>query len=69
MSAVTVSSNFKVTIPKDVRKSLNIRPGHRFQVINDEGVLELIPIKDIRSLRGSLKGLKTQVPRDKKSRT
>lgn len=68
MSTVTVSPKFQVVIPENVRKGLNIKPGQKFDVIEFEGCVELVPVKEMRSLRGSLKGLDTDVPRDKKDR-
>ena len=68
MSAVTVSSKYQVVIPEDVRKDMHIKPGQKFEVIVFEGCLELVPIKDVRSLRGSLKGIDTSDLRDKKDR-
>ncbi|MBI3070837.1 MAG: AbrB/MazE/SpoVT family DNA-binding domain-containing protein [Deltaproteobacteria bacterium] len=68
MSRVTVSSKFQVVIPEKIRKSSGIRPGQKFEVIEFEGCLELVPIRDVRDLRGSLKGLETSVRREKKDR-
>lgn len=68
MSTVTVSPKFQVVIPEKVRKGLNIKPGQKFDVIEFEGCVELVPIKDIRTLRGSLKGLDTNIRREKEDR-
>ena len=68
MSTVTVSPKFQVVIPEKVRKDLNIKPGQKFDVIEFEGCVELVPIKDVRTLRGSLKGLDTQVHREREDR-
>lgn len=68
MSIVTVSSKYQVVIPEKVRECLGVKPGQKFEVIEYEGCMEFIPVKDVRSLRGSLKGLDTNVRRDKKDR-
>ena len=68
MSTVTVSPKFQVVIPENVRKGLNIKPGQKFDVIEFEGCVELVPIKEMKSLRGSLKGLDTRVHREKDDR-
>jgi len=68
MSTVTVSPKFQVVIPESVRKNLNIKAGQKFDVIEFEGCVELVPIKDVRSLRGSLKGLDTKVHREQDDR-
>ena len=69
MSTVTVSPKFQVVIPENVRKGLNIKPGQKFDVIEFEGCVELVPVKDVRSLRGSLRGLDTRVHREKGDRS
>jgi AbrB family looped-hinge helix DNA binding protein len=68
MSTVTVSPKYQVVIPELVRKGMKIKPGQKFDVIEFEGCLEFVPLKDIRSLRGSLKGIDTDVPRDRDER-
>jgi AbrB family looped-hinge helix DNA binding protein len=68
MSTVTVSPKYQVVIPEKIRKGMNIKPGQKFDVVEFEGCLEFVPVKDMRSLRGSLKGLDTEVPRDREDR-
>ena len=68
MNIVTVSSKYQVVIPEKVRVGMGIKPGQKFEVMENEGCLEFIPIKNVRSLRGSLKGLDTNVHRDKEDR-
>ena len=68
MSTVTVSPKYQVVIPEKVRKEMGIKPGQKFEVIEYEGCLEFVPVKDIRSLRGSLSGLEADVHRDKADR-
>ncbi|MEW6776598.1 MAG: AbrB/MazE/SpoVT family DNA-binding domain-containing protein [Bdellovibrionota bacterium] len=66
--AVTVSPKYQVVIPEEVRKSLGIKPGQKFDVIEFEGCVELVPIKRIESLRGTLKGISTEVEREREDR-
>ena len=68
MSTVTVSPKYQVVIPEKIRKGMKIKPGQKFDVIEFEGCLELVPIKDMRSLRGTLKGIDTEIPRDREER-
>ena len=64
MEAVTVSSRFKVVIPRAIRESLGIQPGQKFQAIQYENRIELIPVKPIREARGFLKGIDTTIERE-----
>ncbi len=64
MSTVTVSPKFQVVIPKEVREALSIRSGQKVQVMAYKDRIELIPLKPVGELRGFLKGIDTDVPRD-----
>jgi len=64
MQTVTVSPKFQVVIPKSVRETLDLRPGQKMQVIEYEGRIELIPERDIKELRGFLKGINTKFDRE-----
>ena len=64
MQTVTVSPKFQVVIPKSVRETLRLRPGQKMQVVEYEGRIELIPEKDIKELRGFLKGINTNFARE-----
>ncbi len=59
MSTVTVSPKYQIVIPKEIRESLNIRPGQKLAVLKYEHRIELIPFEDIRSLRGLCRGMDT----------
>lgn len=64
MKAVTVSSKFQVVIPREVRESMDLQPGTRVQVLQYENRIELIPLKEPKSLRGFIKGIETEVTRE-----
>ena len=64
MSAVTVSPKFQVVIPLAVRQALGLVPGVRLHVMQFADRIELIPVRTAKSLRGSLAGLDTSVPRE-----
>lgn len=64
MTTLTVSSKYQIVIPARMRESLGIRPGEKLHAIEYRGRIELVPVKSMRSARGSLKGLDTSVPRD-----
>ncbi len=64
MQTVTVSPKYQVVIPKAIREALNLRPGQKMQVVEYNGRIELIPERDIRELRGFLKGINTEFKRE-----
>ena len=64
MSAVTVSPKFQVVIPLAVRQALGLVPGVKLHVVQFADRIELIPVRTAKSLRGTLAGLDTSVPRE-----
>ena len=64
MQTVTVSPKYQVVIPKGIRKSLQLRPGQKMQVVEYDGGIEFIPERDITELRGFLKGIDTTFERE-----
>lgn len=65
MNSVTVSPKFQVVIPKEIRESMGIVSGQKIQMLTYRNRIELIPIKPIKKMKGFLKGIKTDVKRDK----
>jgi len=65
MTAVTVSPKFQIVIPKDVRESMGIFSGQKIQVLTYQNRIELIPIKPMKKMQGFLKGIDTNVERNK----
>lgn len=65
MSAVTVSPKFQVVIPQAVRETMKLAPGAKLQVMQYEDRIEMIPVRSSKSLRGSLRGIDTAVPRER----
>ena len=64
MTTVTVSPKFQVVIPQKIRESLNIYPGQKVQVLSFKGRIEFILLTPPRKMRGFLKGIDTDVPRE-----
>jgi len=64
MQTVTVSPKYQVVIPKAVREALHLRPGQKMQVVEYDGRIELILERDIKELRGFLKGINTEFERE-----
>jgi len=65
METVTVSPKFQVVIPLSVREALDIHPGEKIKVLQYENRIEYIPMRDMKEMRGFLKGIDTTVIREK----
>ena len=65
MPSVTVSPKYQIVIPKAVRESMGIFSGQKIQVLTYQNRIELIPIKPMKKMKGFLKGIDTEVSRDK----
>lgn len=57
MDIVTISPKYQVVIPKSVRERLRLKPGQLVQAIASGDRIELLPVKDVRDLRGVLRGM------------
>ncbi len=64
MQTVTVSPKFQVIIPADIRRNLNLQAGQKIQIIQCGEHIELIPVKPVKAMRGFLRGIDTDVPRE-----
>ena len=64
MPTVTVSPKYQIVIPREVRKSMGIRPGTKVEVFRYGDRIEFVPVRKIRELRGTLRGMDTTVERD-----
>lgn len=64
MPRVTVSSKFQIVIPKEAREKLALAPGQKFEVLVDNGRIQLIPVRPIRQMRGFLVGMDSDIERE-----
>jgi len=64
MTTVTVSPKYQVVIPEDVRKSMGVRPGEKFQVVSYDGRVQFIPLRKMRDMKGWLSGMDTTITRE-----
>jgi len=65
MLTVAVPSIYQVVIPKEIREQLNTKVGQRFQISYYGDRIEFIPQKNIRGMKGFLKGIDTKILREK----
>ncbi len=64
MQTVTVSPQYQVVIPSQVRKALGVEPGQKIQVLLYDNRIEMIPIKPAKEARGFLRGIDTSIDRE-----
>ncbi|MFM8880055.1 MAG: AbrB/MazE/SpoVT family DNA-binding domain-containing protein [Verrucomicrobiota bacterium] len=64
METVTISPKFQVVIPQRIREAMGLRSGEKAKVVSFRNRIEIIPMRDIRKLRGYLKGIDTSFERD-----
>lgn len=64
METVTISPKFQVVIPKSIREALHLRPGQKVQAIQYGDRVELIPLLPVKKMKGFLRGIDTDVPRE-----
>jgi len=64
METIKSSPKYQVVIPRKAREAMDLKPGTRLQVVQSGDRIELIPLRSASSLRGTLPGLDTRVPRD-----
>jgi len=65
MVTVTVSPKFQVVIPRPIRDKLDIKVGQKLQLIHYQNRIEFIPLRDIKEMKGFLKGIDTTIRREK----
>jgi len=64
VETVTISPKFQVVIPKRIRETLGLHAGQKVQAIQYGDRVELVPVKPIMQMRGFLRGIDTDVPRE-----
>lgn len=62
---VRISPKFQVVIPLPVREALGLAPGTKVQVFQYENRIEFIPEKELRKMRGFVRGMDTAVTRER----
>lgn len=68
MECVTVSPKFQIVIPSKVRQAMGIKVGTKIQVIPYKGRIELVPVRPMKELFGSMPGINTEIERDEEDR-
>jgi bifunctional DNA-binding transcriptional regulator/antitoxin component of YhaV-PrlF toxin-antitoxin module len=68
MAQATVSKDYQVEIPEEVRREVSLVSGQRVQVFARNGVITLVPDRPLSALRGFLKGMDIEGVREKEDR-
>ena len=55
METVTLSPKFQVVIPQSIRAALHLTPGDKMHVIGYGDRVEIIPSRNMKSMRGFLR--------------
>jgi len=62
VARVTLSPEYRVTIPREIRVRLGIKPGQKVSVTAKDGAVHIVPIRQLsKSERGSLPKLRPSV--------
>jgi AbrB family looped-hinge helix DNA binding protein len=68
MDTVTLSPKYQVVIPRAIREKWNVKPGQKVRFIIYGNRLEIVPVRDIKSARGFLKGMSSNIEREEEDR-
>jgi len=68
MKSVSILSKYQVVIPKDIRERYSLKPGERMAMIPYDGRIEMVLERNIKDMRGFLKGINTIIQREDTNR-
>jgi AbrB family looped-hinge helix DNA binding protein len=68
MVTVPHTRRFQIVLPKSIRDLLRLRPGQKLEAIASVDLVELIPVRRMREMRGFLRGIETTVEREPNGR-
>ncbi len=68
MNTATLSSKYQLAIPKVIRELLSLQAGQQFTVLAKGKSIELVPVRSLKEMRGTLKGANTENYRDRQDR-
>jgi AbrB family looped-hinge helix DNA binding protein len=65
MSTATLSSKFQISVPKEIRDALQLKPGQKLVFLNTGSSIKLVPQTPVAELFGLAKGADTSGYRDR----
>ncbi|BCK88215.1 hypothetical protein MIZ01_2016 [Sideroxyarcus emersonii] len=54
MSTATLSNDFQIALPKEVRDTLHLKPGQEFELVSSGSVIQLIPKLSTAELKSAI---------------
>ena len=64
MAIAKLSPKYQIVIPREIRESLDLKPGEKIQIFQYGDRLEFIPVRKMKEMRGFLEGIDTSVDRE-----
>ena len=64
MPAVRVSPKFQVVIPREIRERARLEAGQAVDVLYLDGRIQIVPVRPMRELRGTMPGLDAALERE-----
>jgi AbrB family looped-hinge helix DNA binding protein len=68
MTEASLSSKYQLVIPKEVRKETGLKSGEKLIFLVKDGIINLIPQKLLKKMRGFIKGVKVADYREDQDR-
>jgi AbrB family looped-hinge helix DNA binding protein len=68
MSVTTLSSKFQISIPKEIREEMHLKPGQKFTFLRKGNSLQIVPLRTIDEFFGIARGADTSNYRDRSDR-
>ena len=63
METVTISPEYQVALPNEIRDRLNLYPGQKLKAFLYDNRIEMIPVRPVEETRGFLHGINATVER------
>ena len=60
VATATLSSKYQISIPKDIRDTLNLKPGQKLVFISSGTGVQLVPALEIKDLFGLFKNVQSK---------
>lgn len=64
-----ISPKYQIVIPKEIRKTVQIRPGQKLMIYAKDNIIYLIPETSVSNLKGACKGISMSGIREEEDRT